>query len=59
MKTEEKDTLNKIRNIALTKAKNILSEMGISVNNDKYSFYLYEIQFKIYHAIKDTLKIDI
>lgn len=49
--------LEKIREIALSKAKEILKELGILSNNENYAIKQYELQFKIYHAMKETLDI--
>lgn len=49
--------LEKIRKIALDEAKIILKEVGISENDRYYAIKQYEMQFKIYHAIKDALEL--
>ncbi len=49
--------LDKIRKIALDETKVILKEAGISENDRYYAIKQYEMQFKIYHAIKDALEL--
>lgn len=49
--------LDEIRKIALDEAKIILKKIGISTNDRNYASKQYELQFKIYHAIKEALEI--
>ena len=50
--------LEEIREISLRKAKEILSEIGIEGNHKFYAIKQYELQFRIYHAIKHSLEMD-
>lgn len=50
-------SLEKIREIALRTAKEILEEMGIEPNAKDYASKQYEMQFAIYHSIKKAANI--
>lgn len=46
--------LEKIREIALAHTKQILSEIGVA-DDEKYAIKQYEMQFHIYHLIKQSI----
>lgn len=50
-------TLDKIRDIAQNHAKDILFEIGLLKSDQLYAGKHYELQYTIYHAIKETLKL--
>lgn len=47
--------LEKIREIALAHTKQILSEIGVADDDEKYAIKQYEMQFHIYHLIKQSI----
>lgn len=53
----KEEELAKLRKIALTSAKHILSEMGINPNHREYGSMQYKLQFEIYHTMKSVFNI--
>ena len=47
--------LRKVEDIAWQKAHQILEEMEVSKDEWDYGLKKYELQYKIYHAIKEVL----
>jgi len=49
--------MQKAREIALKNAKRILKESGLDENHKWHSLRLYEMQFAIYHQLKQCMNI--
>jgi len=51
------EKLTQARKIALDTAKKILNDFGVNPNSKEYPSRVYEMQFKIYHIIKDDMNL--